>query len=106
MEDPRLPPPAVELHVGGLAPVFPGSKGAGLASATATIDPREALRCEEESHRRSCLSREAGWEAEVFEAMTTADAVKERSRELELVERARAREKGGGGGKEGESNQS
>ena len=83
MEDPRLPRPAVELRHGGLVPEFPDSKQADLTSAagaeagaaTTTIAPREALRREEESHRRSCLAREAGWEAEVFEAMATADAV-------------------------------
>lgn len=84
MEDPRLPRPAVELRRGGLAPEFPGSKEAGLAPAAATIDPREALRREEESHRRLCLSRETVWEAEVFETMAAADAVSERQRELEL----------------------
>lgn len=39
-------------------------------------DPRAFLIREEETHRRECLSREAGWEAEVLEALSAADVVR------------------------------
>lgn len=69
MEDPRLRPPAVELRR-GLVPKLPDQEPAG--------DPRDFLKREAENHRRACLAREAGWEAEVFEALTAADAVSAR----------------------------
>lgn len=78
MEDPRLPPPAIELRRGLVPRVF-NEEEAGVGSATApasTADPREILRRDEEIHRRSCLTREAGWEADVKEAMAAADAVR------------------------------
>lgn len=81
MEDPRLPRPAVELHK-GLVPTFPSKEAGGGFSATTTttaaMDPRQILRRQEKVHRLSCLSREAGWESEIFEAMAAADAVRKR----------------------------
>ncbi|CAN0136262.1 unnamed protein product [Ascophyllum nodosum] len=70
MEDSRLPPPAVELRK-GLVPVLPQNGAAGC-------DPREFLNREREEHRRECLVREAAWEEEVFEALSTADAERKR----------------------------
>lgn len=88
MEDPRSPGPALVLY-GGLVPHFPryeaGRSSTTITTATTgtpapatpttTEDPREMLRRQEEAHRRSCLEREAGWEARVAEAMAAADAV-------------------------------
>lgn len=85
MEDPQLPPPAVELRRGLVPRVFNDDGGdarAGAGSATtsaagaAAADPREILRREEEIHRWTCLAREAGWEADVAQAMAVADAVR------------------------------
>ncbi|CAM9597382.1 unnamed protein product [Pylaiella littoralis] len=77
MEDLQLPRPAVELRK-GLVPRFPSKEAGGGVSAAkttaASMDTRQILRREEEIHRLACLSREAGWEAEIFEAMAAADA--------------------------------
>lgn len=82
MEDPQLPAPAVELRRGLVPRVFNDDGGdarAGAGSGTtsaAAADPREILRREEETHRWTCLAREAGWEADVAQAMAVADAVR------------------------------
>ncbi|CAM9287860.1 unnamed protein product, partial [Ectocarpus sp. 6 AP-2014] len=83
MEDPRSPGSALVLYE-GLVPRFPRYESGGssttittgtpaAAVATTTEDPREVLRREEGAHRRSCLEREAGWEARVAEVMAAAD---------------------------------
>ncbi|CAN0270758.1 unnamed protein product, partial [Ectocarpus sp. 8 AP-2014] len=85
MEDPRSPGSALVLYE-GLVPRFPRYESGGssttintetpaAAVATTTEDPREVLRRQEEAHRRSCLEREAGWEARVAEVMAAADGV-------------------------------
>lgn len=66
MEDPRFPPPSVELRKG----LIPKLSEDGPKS-----DPRAFLKREEDNHRRDCLERETGWRAEVFEALTAADTV-------------------------------
>lgn len=67
MEDPHLPSPAVELRK-GLIPKLP-KQGMGIE------DPRVLLKQEEFEHRKTCLEREARWDAEVFEALAAADVV-------------------------------
>ncbi|CBJ26615.1 hypothetical protein Esi_0035_0126 [Ectocarpus siliculosus] len=130
MEDPRSPGSALVLYE-GLVPRFPRYESGGssttittgtpaAAVATTTEDPREVLRREEGAHRRSCLEREAGWEARVAEVMAAADGVAanefarrvgfkrgvglsmpasaEWRRKKRMAEAAEARGRGGGGG--------
>lgn len=80
-------PPTTE-DAAGIAAVAAAATARKIETETEPMDPREALRREEEAHRRSCQTREAGWGAEVVEAMTAADTVSSTSHT-----RARARKK-------------
>lgn len=66
MQDPCLPPPAVELH-NALVPRIPNAE---------EDDPRVFLREEAKAHRLACEERERRWEVEVSNALLPIDEVK------------------------------